>query len=188
MPRVPVQKAMTRRRILASAVELFGASGFANVSIDEIMAHAGLTRGGFYKHFATKEALFVESIRTGVMSEPENWIVGGAEDGHSMYREMVNSYLAADHLANPAACPLIRFPESSALGGTRLQEAYTDVAKSIAAALSMAMVEDDSDASLAALALCVGGMVIARSSSDPEFGDRVRAACVAAAQRLPLTG
>jgi TetR/AcrR family transcriptional regulator, transcriptional repressor for nem operon len=62
MPHPPHQKAETRKRILRSARRLFNRSGFAAVSIDDIMADAGLTRGGFYKHFGTKEELYAEAI------------------------------------------------------------------------------------------------------------------------------
>jgi AcrR family transcriptional regulator len=55
MPLPPNQKADSRMRILKSARYLFNRKGFAPVTIDEIMAEAGLTRGGFYKHFNTKE-------------------------------------------------------------------------------------------------------------------------------------
>jgi len=52
----------TKARILDSAAALFRSQGFEAASIDEIMAGAGLTRGGFYQHFASKEALFAEYV------------------------------------------------------------------------------------------------------------------------------
>jgi TetR/AcrR family transcriptional regulator, transcriptional repressor for nem operon len=51
-----------RTKIVQSARRLFNRRGFENVSIDEIMADAGLTRGGFYSYFLSKSELYVEAL------------------------------------------------------------------------------------------------------------------------------
>ena len=61
MPYSPAHKQNTRTRIVQAARKLFNLRGFAAVSIDEIMGEAGLTHGGFYKHFARKEDLYQEA-------------------------------------------------------------------------------------------------------------------------------
>jgi TetR/AcrR family transcriptional regulator, transcriptional repressor for nem operon len=63
MPYTAEHKENTRRRIVQSARRLFNRHGFNGVSIDEIMAEAGLTRGGFYNHFGTKEELYAEVVQ-----------------------------------------------------------------------------------------------------------------------------
>jgi AcrR family transcriptional regulator len=62
LPYVPEHKAETRIRILESARRLFNRNGLSAISIDEIMAGAGLTRGGFYSYFDSKEELVAEAI------------------------------------------------------------------------------------------------------------------------------
>jgi len=57
MPYSPEHKAETRRKIVRQARGLFNRNGFAEVSIDQIMAAAGLTSSGFYNHFRNKEEL-----------------------------------------------------------------------------------------------------------------------------------
>lgn len=69
MPYSPAHKARTRERIVESARHLFNRCGFAGVSIDEIMAEAGLTRGGFYNHFGAKEELYAEVVN----EEAKRW-------------------------------------------------------------------------------------------------------------------
>ena len=59
MPYTAAHKARTRSRIVESARRLFNRHGFEQVTIDQIMAHAGLTRGGFYNHFGSKDNLIV---------------------------------------------------------------------------------------------------------------------------------
>ena len=73
MPYSPEHKRETRERILKSARHLFNRKGFAEVTIDEIMAEAGLTRGGFYNHFDTKERLYAEAISQFICDGPEVW-------------------------------------------------------------------------------------------------------------------
>ncbi|MCA8863628.1 MULTISPECIES: TetR/AcrR family transcriptional regulator [unclassified Halomonas] len=63
MPYPKSHKSKTKERILASATELFSRNGFQKVSIDQIMKLAKMTHGAFYAHFASKEALYNESVR-----------------------------------------------------------------------------------------------------------------------------
>ncbi|HEY5081520.1 MAG TPA: TetR/AcrR family transcriptional regulator [Bauldia sp.] len=62
MPYTSEHKQETRTRIIQSARRLFNRNGFADVSIDDIMGEAGLTHGGFYKHFAAKEDLYHAAV------------------------------------------------------------------------------------------------------------------------------
>ena len=62
MPYTAEHKHQTRKRIVQSARRLFNRNGFAEVSIQQIMEEAGLTHGGFYKHFSAKEELYREAV------------------------------------------------------------------------------------------------------------------------------
>src|ERR1700743_3966618 len=59
----PEAKERTHRSILASAVRLLRSKGMAGASVAEVMKGAGLTVGGFYAHFASKEALIDDTLR-----------------------------------------------------------------------------------------------------------------------------
>ena len=63
MPYSPKHKRESREKILESARRLFNKKGFSEVSIDEVMENAGLTRGGFYRHFRDKDELYAEAVR-----------------------------------------------------------------------------------------------------------------------------
>ena len=63
MPYSARHKLRTRERILESAHRLFNSKGFAEVSMAEIMEEAGLTHGGFYRHFRDKDELYAEAVR-----------------------------------------------------------------------------------------------------------------------------
>src|SRR5215475_5288785 len=61
----PNQKARSRAEILRHAGRLFRLRGYHGTNIDDVMLAAGLTRGAFYAHFASKEALFAAIVGTG---------------------------------------------------------------------------------------------------------------------------
>ena len=71
MPYTPEHKAETRKKVVSSARRLFNKRGFTEVSIDEIMGDVGLTRGGFYNHFDTKDELCAEVILDWVNPPPK---------------------------------------------------------------------------------------------------------------------
>ena len=74
MPYPPEHRTETRTKILDSARRLFNRNGLTEISIDKIMAGAGLTHGGFYKYFASKEDLYAEAITHFVNCGPiEGW-------------------------------------------------------------------------------------------------------------------
>ena len=98
MPYTAKHKQNTRARIVECARQLFNRRGFVEVSIDEIMAEAGLIRGGFYNHFNNKEDLFVEAIDLYTQCNPaDRWddvALDLSASGREFARQMINAYLA----------------------------------------------------------------------------------------------
>lgn len=70
MPHPPQRKADSRQRILAAAGTAFRRRGYAATAVAEVMHAAGLTRGGFYRHFADKAALYAAAL-AGLDPEPQ---------------------------------------------------------------------------------------------------------------------
>ena len=64
MPISAARKQESRARIVDAAARLFRQRGYQGATIDQVMAAAGLTHGGFYAHFASKQALFREVVRS----------------------------------------------------------------------------------------------------------------------------
>ena len=101
MPYPAGHREQVRQRIVESARRLFNPSGFEGASVDSIMAHAGLTRGGFYSYFDSKSDLYAEAL--GCFFTDPNWMsnwegvhvdLGSAEAGP----EIVRAYLSRQHL------------------------------------------------------------------------------------------
>src|SRR3569833_2752283 len=96
MPYRPDHKQQTRGRIVQAARKLFNLRGFEAVSIDEVMSEAGLRRGGFYKHFASKDKLYQEAVLEFICQEvPEAWQrkhVDPRQSGPVLARMILDAY------------------------------------------------------------------------------------------------
>jgi TetR/AcrR family transcriptional regulator, transcriptional repressor for nem operon len=102
------QKQETRDRIVRAASRRFRGRGEERVAIADLMQELNLTHGGFYRHFASKEDLFVEGIVKGFEEVAEK-LAHAAEEGHpgSELRSIIERYLSPEHCANAAeGCPL----------------------------------------------------------------------------------
>ena len=65
MPSQPHHREQVRQKIIQSALHLFNRHGFTAASIDDIMAGAGMTRGGFYSYFQSKSELYAAALSAG---------------------------------------------------------------------------------------------------------------------------
>lgn len=191
MPYSEQHKQQTRRRIVECARELFTRKGFTEVSIDEVMARAGLTRGGFYNHFSNKEDLFVEAVESfGECNPTDKW--DGVELDFSkppseLATQMIQAYLSHQHLADAEAhCPMIALPSDVARASPRVKAAYRGLVERMVqvfeAGQNNGTPQQRHDQALALTALCVGGMVLARTFADAGQGN----AMVDAAQAMAL--
>lgn len=174
MPSVPDQKEETRQRIIRSARRLFNRMGFTGVTIDQIMADAGLTHGGFYKHFATKEELYALAIRQfGGAPLQESWqsrhIDPQARD-RELAAMIVKAYVSRDHLDDrDGSCPMIGLPSDVARESAVVKEAFREILDMMAGIFASNLDGDEVTRRRRALALvstCVGGMVLARAVDE----------------------
>jgi AcrR family transcriptional regulator len=183
MPYTAEHKAETRQKIVTSARRLFNRHGFNGVSIDEIMEDAGLTRGGFYKHFGAKDELYQAAVLAFARADrPEPWqachIDNGAE-GIPLARMIVNAYLSDEHFEDrDGSCPMIALPSDIARSGDGVKVAFREVLEMMVRCFAANLEPDDLTPRQRALALAaqvVGGMVLARSIDDPDLADELRA-------------
>jgi TetR/AcrR family transcriptional regulator, transcriptional repressor for nem operon len=177
MPYTPEHKARTRERIVESAQRLFNRHGFNGVSIDEIMADAGLTRGGFYNHFATKDELYAEVVTFALASRKEEVATGACVRPRSV-REFVSLYLSQAHFDNrETCCPLMALPSDVARGGEPVKRAYRQVFEYMIGNLEKGLAGPRARRQAIALAsLCVGAMAVARAVDDGALAGEIREA------------
>src|SRR3954468_13217471 len=97
-----------RKRIVETAARMFRERGIAGVSVADVMAEVGLTHGGFYKQFASKDALVDEAVGL-AFTEQAGRLAGFAEHdgGRSAF---LDTYLSTDHRDDPGhGCPSAGF-------------------------------------------------------------------------------
>jgi AcrR family transcriptional regulator len=194
MPYLPEHKERTRERIIESARVLFNRRGFDQVSIDDLMKHAGLTRGGFYRHFESKDALYACAVASFSTCNPFAKRVAAKGTPRRSPRELarllIRLYLSDEVLDDvDQHCPLVALPSDVARAGLEPRAAYTTVVENMAHVFRAAMPEGDQNAERNALlivSLCVGGMVLARTTDDAKLRKELRAA--ARIQALALIG
>ena len=188
MPYTAKHKQDTRRRILESARRLFNSKGFAEVSIGEIMAKAGLTHGGFYRHFNDKSELYAEAVQWFLGEEaPKPWQRrrrGAARKSRA--QRIVDAYFSLDHFDDrESCCPLIGLPSDVARSGDAVKAAYQDVLQKLLGLLQADLAGSGArERALSLVALCVGGMVVARSVEDPALAHDLRRAAYRRAQTV----
>ena len=191
MPYRPEHSAETRVRIVRSAQKLFNQHGFQGVSIDQIMAAAELTRGGFYRHFSSKSDLYAEAMDCfftnpecgnrweGVQVDPARGELGP---------QIVRAYLSRQHFQDVEdSCPMVALPGDVARSGGAARRAYETALAAMIDHLqrdAAAAGRPTRSEALAIAALCIGGMVIARAADDLSLADEVREAAKAAAMQL----
>ena len=178
MPYPPEHKQRVRAEIVKCARRLFNRRGFTAVSIDEIMAAAGLTRGGFYNHFRTKEDLYAETLTAYSAERQAEAPKEPASCGPDMARQIFELYVSRQHLEDlDTHCPLIALPSDVARAGPTVRAAYQQVLEAMAAMFE-ASLEPKGGVStrqqgLALAATCVGAMVLARTIDDADFAEEI---------------
>lgn len=182
MPYSVEHKARTRERIVDAARRMFNRFGFEQVSIDQIMADAKLTRGGFYNHFASKDELYAEAVASYRTCNPLTIKLAASKrpvpEPERLARMLVDLYLSDEVLGDPDQhCPLYALPSDVLRAGPTPQLAYTEIIQGMTHIFASAL-DGESDAeerAQAVVALCVGGMVLARTTSDKKLQKTLRA-------------
>src|SRR4051812_7350913 len=110
MDSAPTRKQVTHDRIVETAARALRGSGFHGVGVADVMRQAGLTHGGFYAHFPSRDDLLAEALdRAGQDSRSrlQRAIAAGEAKGLSRLRSLVESYLSERHLKAPeSGCPV----------------------------------------------------------------------------------
>ncbi len=194
MPYPASHKGRTRERIVEAARELFNRHGFERVTIDMVMTRAGLTRGGFYAHFQNKEALFATAVDSFLMGRGLKWRneagIDPSRNASEMARQMVDSYLSQAHLNDTEGqCPLIALSSDVARAGDEVRAGYERLLAAMVWLFETNIDAREPEArerALAMAALCVGGMILARTLPDSPIAEEVRSSAHKAAQSLVL--
>lgn len=182
------QKDKSRRSIISAASRMFRESGYLATGVAAVMKAAGMTAGGFYGHFPSKEALFRESLAP-AFHEFRKRLTGEIEGRRrsASASEFVRRYFDVERTADAGeGCPINALAADVARSGEGVRERFEGelrkTAEAVAARMRKHSVPDD-EAALALLVLCSGAVLLRRAVESPEMGDRIVEACVRFAER-----
>jgi TetR/AcrR family transcriptional repressor of nem operon len=177
------QKERTHETILDSAARLLRARGIAGARVADVMKGAGLTVGGFYAHFASKEALVDDALRLTAQRMRAQLFAGLDDKDEADRAEVVlKRYLSGAHRDEvERGCPFpavigevaTTAPEHRAV----LAEQVDSFSKELGAFLPRGEGLPPRQVAIGLLALMYGGLALARALRGTELSDEVIKAC-----------
>jgi TetR/AcrR family transcriptional repressor of nem operon len=179
MKKSRAETAETRRRIVDAAAKRLIFKGIEGSGLNELMAEVGLTRGGFYRHFASKDQLVAEACTAGLQSTiRRSEVVAGGDDPAAAFRAIAGTYLSPEHRDNRAGgCPFAGLGSELARSGGETREAAARGFERLAAALEVhrpGRSPDEARAEAAyTLSAMVGALTMARMVDDPALSDTI---------------
>lgn len=176
------QAAENRARVLEGASRLFRARGIEGVAVSELMAESGLTHGGFYGQFASKDALAVEACELAMTKAEERWRVRAEKGGAALIRQR---YLSETHCTDPGnGCALAALGVDVARSRNRdLRRSFSDGFRALVNVLADALpggAKARRQRALAEMCTMVGAVVLARAADDAELREEVLSAAAQA--------
>lgn len=163
----PEHKAQTRKKLLETARALFREEGFDAASIDRLMKAAGLTRGGFYAHFDSKEALVREVLEqdSGLLKQ-----LRGSKTA-SEATAFFDSYLSEEERAERVQCPLVAHAVDAYRGDDERRALYAKQVSGIRDAIK----ELGGDNATLLTIIAVGAATLSTVAADDEAASEIEA-------------
>lgn len=172
------QAEANRQNVIATASRLFRQHGFDGIGVVDLMKGAGLTQGGFYKQFASKEDLMAKATEAAVARSQAKWdkVIARA-DGDAL-EALVRFYLTKRHHDEVAAgCCLAALGAEAPRHGTEVTQALETGVRNhldqIEHALGVAPDQDARANAMSVLATMVGALVLSRAVNDPDLSTQI---------------
>ncbi len=164
MPRMSAaEKQRSHNRILDAAARLFRENGIASTSVADVMEGAGMTHGGFYRHFESKEDLVAAAFRRAVDGVVQDIEQEATADSRKRARDAyIDAYLSQQHVRDRGrGCPLAAMGADLARIGDGPQHEGAAAVERMARLLQQSG-DDRNEQGLAMMALMVGSITLAR--------------------------
>ena len=177
------QAAANRERIVEVAGKLFRENGFDGIGVADLMQAAGLTHGGFYGHFKSKDDLAGEACSRAMARAAEKWAAVARMSPGDARAEIVKQYLTESHRAGSGrGCLLAALGSDAGRQGRPIRRAFREGLGSLVDVLAKAAPGRSSAAkrkqALADMAQMVGAMVLARAVDDRTLAKEILDAAI----------
>jgi TetR/AcrR family transcriptional repressor of nem operon len=169
-------KERTRVDILEAASQAFRARGIDGVGVAEVMADVGLTHGGFYAHFDSKDQLAGEACAHALRQSAHRVLPHEPEaNGKHPLGMFIRGYLSRSHRDNPSdGCVVPALAGDVARRSPETRRAFTQAAQEyVRNIVSLSHGEIDENEGWALLAGMAGSIMLARAVDDPVLSDRI---------------
>ena len=172
------EAAQNRERIIEVAAKLFRERGFDGVGVADLMKSAGLTHGGVYGHFASKEDLMAQACARAMEGSLGVLQQAAEHSGENAFAAVATAYLSPAHRDQPnEGCVLAALGAEAARRGSPVRGAFTQGVRSVVDALTRLAPGKSKrlqrERALATVASMVGALVLARAVDDAELSDEV---------------
>ena len=165
-------KAASHERIVKVASRRIRRDGIDNVSVAELMNEAGLTHGGFYRHFASRDQLVAEAIDAALAQGSECTYAAAELGGAEGVAAIIDGYLSQAHRDKPqAGCAVAALATDIARSKPRAPNAYSGQVRRYTELLTELLPDRDGDEAHLILAALVGALVLARAVDDRGLSD-----------------
>ena len=176
-----IQEAENHERILDVATRLFRERGIDGIGVADLMKAAGLTHGGFYGHFKSKEDLVAQACARAVSRMRQNWTNVIDQATGDPLEALAATYLTPKHRDGTGrGCPMAALGSEIARQGPPVRRAFTDELRPFLDYLSR-IVQGSSNnlrrqKALATYAGLVGALIVSRAVDDPDLSNEVLSA------------
>ena len=172
-------KFQTHARIVKRASVRLREKGAHGIGVADLMKEAGLTHGGFYAHFDSRDALMIEAFTHAMDRSTEHW--RKQSEGTSAEKRLsaiVNSYLSAEHRDNPGqGCAVPALAAEIARESAKTRKAFAgrmqQMVEMLAKQFQGAPPKAARKQAMATLATMMGSLVMARVAGNGEFSDEI---------------
>jgi TetR/AcrR family transcriptional repressor of nem operon len=185
-PRRPAQsrKEVTHERIVETAARAIRRSGYSGTGVADVMKEAGLTHGGFYAHFDSREGMLAEAAdRAGAETVAYLTRVAAAAPPKQELEAMLRTYLSKEHVqAAESGCAVAALGSEIPRQSPKVRRAATRRIKEMIDLVARQSPDwgqpDAHERALVTVATAVGALVLTRAVDDPKLSEALRQAAL----------
>jgi AcrR family transcriptional regulator len=183
MPRTSrLQKEATHERIVETAARAIRRSGYGGTAVADIMKGAGLTHGGFYAHFASREAMLAEAAdRAGAEAVAASASIAAQAPPDQALQALLHAYLSSEHIEGvETGCPIAALGSEMPRQAPEVRRAATRRIKEMIDLIARQSPDwgqpGAHERALVTVATAVGTLLMARAVDDPKLSEAFRKA------------
>jgi TetR/AcrR family transcriptional repressor of nem operon len=172
------EKAESHDRIVRAAAARFRETGVQGIGVADLMKDAGLSHGGFYRHFPSRDDLVAEAIEHALADGGQRVVDTMQASHHSLLATLVDAYLSAAHRDGLAtSCAVTTMAGDVARSNDRARTAYSKQVDAYLELLATLIAEDNQKArrlkAILALSTLVGAVSMARAVNDEQLSQEI---------------